>query len=312
MKKTITHQLLLTVLAGSAFTAPLANAGTASVIEPEMVTIPGGKFTMGGDKQREQPKHPVTIRPFKLAKYEVTVKEFRQFIEATGHKTRNVCWIWQEVTKDHDWGINRLEGNWQTPKYAPSDDHPVMCVTWEDANAYAGWLGKKTGKAYRLPTEAEWEYAARAGSTTTYFFGNDPEQFCEYGNVLDKRGTRALARDYKVYREGVSCDDGAEYTNVVGQYKPNAFGLYDMLGNVDEYVQDCEHLDYTGAPADGSAWSQGCSTDNPMVIERGGSYGSRGTTARSAYRGHAGPDNPSALGEGFRLAESVDANSAAN
>lgn len=275
------------------------------IIEPEMVVIPSGEFIMGGSSEYEKPKHKVFIRSFKMSKYETTVKEFRQFVKATNHKTKENCWVWQEVTSEHSWGINMHKGGWETAKYAPSDDHPVMCVTWEDANSYAKWLSEKTNKAYRLPSEAEWEYAARAGTTTNYYFGNEASKLCEYGNVLDQSGSHALKRDYKVYREGVACNDDAEYTSAVGKYKPNAYGLYDMIGNVGEYVLDCEHTNYKGAPADGSAWVDGCNKERPMIIRRGGAYGADATAVRSANRAHAGRTNPSSLGEGFRLVEDI-------
>lgn len=287
------------------FVAITAKAENSAFIEPTMVTIPAGDFIMGGSKAKELPTHKVAISSFNLAKYEVTVKEFRQFVQETGHKTKDACWIWQEVTDAHNWGINVHKGSWQSPKYAPSEDHPVMCVTWQDANDYAAWLSKKTNKDYRLPTEAEWEYAARAGTKTTYYFGNDANLLCEYGNVLDQQGSKALARDYKVYREGVSCNDGAEYTNKVGEYKPNAFGLYDMIGNVGEFVMDCEHVTYAGAPSDGSAWTSGCNKERYMIVVRGGAYGASANPTRSGAKAHAGPNNPSSLGEGFRLAETI-------
>ncbi|WP_289031027.1 formylglycine-generating enzyme family protein [uncultured Paraglaciecola sp.] len=284
--------------------------GAQSVIEPDMVVIPAGAFKMGGVNGNEQPKHKVSLRSFKLSKYETTVKEFRQFVEATDYKTSNKCWIWQEVTKDHNWGINMHEGNWKTPKYAPSDNHPVMCVTWEDAKAYAKWLSKKTNKAYRLPSEAEWEYAARAGSNTDYYFGNDSSKLCEYGNILDLSGSKAIKRDYKVIKDGVACDDGAEYTNAVGKYKPNAYGIYDMIGNVGEYTLDCEHPNYNGAPTDGSAWIDDCNKGAPipMIIRRGGAYGANAKAVRTSNRAHAGKTNPSILGEGFRLVEDIISN----
>ena len=279
-----------------------------NVIEPEMIDIPSGEFVMGGSGAIEQPNHKVLIRSFRLSKYETTVKEFRRFVETTGHKTESSCWLWQEVTSDHNWGINMKAGSWKTQKYARSDDHPVMCVTWEDANAYARWLSKETDKDYRLPSEAEWEYAARAGTTTDYYFGNDPKMLCEYGNILDQRGSKALARDYKVYHEGVFCDDGSEYTSAVGNYKPNNFGLYDMIGNVGEYVMDCEHNNYSGAPIDGSAWVGDCNKERLMIVRRGGAYGGDAVAVRSASRAHAGTTNASSLGEGFRLAETIVSN----
>jgi len=282
-----------------------AHAGNKLLI-PDMVTIPGGKFMMGSELERESPKHLVKIASFKLAKYEVTVGEFKKFIKDTNHKTRDICWIWQEKTSENNWGMNRLPGNWKTPQYAQSDKHPVMCVTYNDAKAYAKWLNNKTGRSFRLPTEAEWEYAARAGAKTDRLTHNDQENICKYANILDIRGAQAITRDYNLTLEGANCDDGSEYTSAVGSYEPNYFGLYDMIGNVKEYVEDCEHKNYKGAPTDGSAWNTGCNTDRPMIIKRGSSYGSNIRFATFTARGHAGLDNPSAIGEGFRLAESIN------
>jgi len=296
---------VLAILASTVTLTACAKSTDATYTVPDMVTIPAGNFVMGDESKKSSPQHKVNIPSFKMGKYEITVKEFRQFVNDTGHKTQEKCWKWQEITPDHDWGINIVPGDWTMKQYAPSDDHPVMCVTWNDAKAYAKWLSDKTGRQFRLPSESEWEYAARAGSESDYSFGDDPTKLCEYGNVLDVNGSLALARDHQRYRKAIVCDDGAEYTNKVGQYKPNAYGLYDMIGNVGEFVMDCEHLSYEGAPADGSAWNTGCNQENFMVIERGGSYGSRAPYATVSYRGHAGPDNASSLGEGFRLAETI-------
>ena len=187
-----------------------------------------------------------------------------------------------------------------------------MCIGMDDALAYIDWLSKKTGQTYRLPTEAEWEYAARAGSNDKYFFGNNENELCRYANVLDKSGARAFKRDLGLDWDGVKCDDNAEYTAVVGSYEPNEFKLFDMIGNVGELVEDCEHIDYRGAPADGSAWLTNCYQQtylfgfikgSPRVIQRGGNYGGGGI--RSFDRGHTGVSNPSSLGEGFRIAQDV-------
>jgi len=282
-----------------------ASLSSQKVIEPDMVTIPSGEFMMGGIRSNEQPKHKVSINSFKMSKYETTVKEFRQFVQATDYQAKPTCWVWHEVTEEHSWGIDAQKGDWKTPKYAPSDDHPVMCVSWEDAKTYAKWLSEKTNKTYRLPSEAEWEYAARAETTSDYYFGNDTNKLCEYANILDISGVAALKRDYNLNKNGVACNDGAEYTSAVGKYKPNAYGLYDMIGNVGEYTLDCEHNDYIGAPTDGSAWVDGCNKERPMIIRRGGAYGAKAIHVRSENRAHAGITNPSSLGEGFRLVEDI-------
>jgi len=268
---------------------------------PEMATIPAGDYT----RVRGALEQKVSIRSFRLAKYETTVGDFKKFVAETGHKTRDVCWIWSERTPSHSWGISRDVGNWSDKKYAPSDQHPVMCVTWQDAKAYAAWLSKKTGRKFRLPTEAEWEYAALGNKKTQYYFGDDPAQICQYANVLDVSGAQAIERDYKLPRTGMNCDDGHEYTAKVGTFPANPFGLYDMLGNVYEFVEDCEHNQYAQAPVDGSAWTKGCDYEDAMVIKKGSSYGFNAKRALVSNLGHAGKDNPSALGEGFRLAESI-------
>lgn len=286
-----------------------------SYIEPSMIIIPAGKFIMGSNtgqptKVPHFPEREVTIRPFQLSKYEVTVKEFRKFVDATNHQTKTECW-----TRNIGTGEAEVRpGSWNSPEYVPSELHPVMCVTQEDAKAYIAWLNQKTDKQYRLPSEAEWEYAARAGSNEDYFFGKDEKKLCEYANVFDKSAARAFKRDLGVDWTGIGCDDNAEYTSAVGTYKPNAFGLYDMIGNVGEYVEDCEHINYEGAPSDGSAWITDCPRQEYLfgmikvdkkIIHRGGNYGSGYDWSRLFVRGHAGELNPSSLGEGFRLALDV-------
>lgn len=288
-------------------------------IVPPMVSIPAGTFTMGNDggggvKVFHSPAHEVTVKAFQLSRYEVTVKEFRKFVEDTKHNTKTKCWRRKAGTEQ----IEMVDGSWDLPAYAPTDYHPVMCIGLDDAKAYAAWLSKKTGKQYRLPSEAEWEYAARAGSRGNYFFGNDEQQLCEFANVFDKSGAAAFKRDLDVDWPSVDCNDRAEYTSVVGMYKPNAFGLFDMIGNVGELVEDCQHFNYTGAPTNGSAWVTDCEDNvylygllrsTPMFIHRGGNYGLSGLGSRIFERSHTGGNNSSSLGEGFRLAMDEDSRS---
>jgi len=287
-----------------------ASAATGSVIEPPMVTVPGGEFAMGSaadpverDYPASQPVHRVKVRPFRLAKYETTVRQFRQFVEATGHQMGGDCW----KLAANEWGMEYGQLAWDAPAIARSDYQPVMCVSWDDAQAYVQWLSKETGKHYRLPSEAEWEYAARARSTTRYPSGDDPAGLCKIANVYDRSGKEAIVKLTGKGRDPIACDDGAGLTTVVGMYKPNAFGLYDMLGNAGELVEDCQHLNYDNAPADGSAWTTDCAAfhGGAMVIHRGGSYNSGPVGASPTVRGHAGKDNRSSSGEGFRIAEDV-------
>jgi formylglycine-generating enzyme required for sulfatase activity len=277
---------------------------TGKLRMPPMVSIPAGEFMMGSeDSERTKPVHRVSIKAFKMSAYEVTVKQFKQFVEHTGYVIgEDRCWKWvDDKGGSFKVGIDFVQGNWLTPAYAPSDVHPVMCVSWDDANAYLQWLSKTTGKRYRLPTDAEWEYAARAGNTSKYGVGDDEKALCEYGNIWDTSGMRAFVRDKKYQAKTLACDDGSEYTSVVGSYKPNAFGLYDMLGNVSEWTQDCDRDNYIGAAKDGSAWvAESCM----MRSRRGSNYGPSDTQV--AFRGHGGQSNRSALGEGFRFVEVID------
>jgi formylglycine-generating enzyme required for sulfatase activity len=280
-----------------------------------MVTIPAGKFIMGSNtgqptKIPHFPERELTVKSFQLSKFELTVQEFRKFVEATNYETRTECWARKVGTGEAE----VRPGSWNSPEYASSEAHPVMCVSQKDAKAYIAWLNQQTGKQYRLPSEAEWEYAARAGSQDDYFFGKDEKKLCEYANVFDKSGARGFKRDLGVDWTGIDCDDNAEYTSAVGSYKPNAFGLHDMIGNVGEYVEDCEHGNYEGAPSDGSAWITDCPREEYLfglikmdkkIIHRGGNYGSDDAWSRVFIRGHAGESNPSSLGEGFRLALDV-------
>ena len=219
---------------------------------PEMVVLPPGKFMMGspeGERGRdddEGPQRQVTIpKPFAVGKYEVTVGQYAEFVKEAKHKTGN-CLYWQDgsLRDDND------DFNWRNPNFKQSNEHPVVCVDWDDASTYAYWLSVKTGQDYRLLTEAEWEYAARAGTTTAYHFG------------------RMILGNQANY------NNNNESTVAVGSYPSNAFGLYDMHGNVWEWVEDCWHDDYTGALTNGSAWLSGCrkQSGRDARMLRGGSW----------------------------------------
>ncbi len=305
-QQTVIERKAIALKEREALLATYKNWEKTPVIVPPMVNIPAGEFLMGSNRSsKEKPVHKVNVKAFKISKYEVTIKQFKQFAAATNYITGNECWKYlSEGGGPFKDGISVVPGNWLTPEYAPSDFHPVMCVSWDDANAYITWLSQQTGTKYRLPTEAEWEYASGAGSTAKYFFGNDDKGICQYGNTFDESGMRAFVRDKDYKKEEMACDDGAEYTTVVGMYKPNAFGLYDMIGNISEWVEDCDHNNYEGAPNDGSAWiSEKCY----MRSRKGSSYGP-GDGSHTALRAHGGKNNRSSLGEGFRVAEDIQKN----
>jgi len=285
---------------------------------PPMVVIPAGQFTMGspdsepGRFGHEGPQRTVRIaKPFALGRNEVTFSEFERFAVETGYKTeaeRDVgkkgCFGFNfnapEATKS-DWQPGR---SWREPGIDQNTDRdPVVCVSWNDARAYASWLSKKTGKVYRLPTEAEWEYAARAGTRTARYWGDDPGQACVHENVGDQSTRTAFRRTLsRSTGRRHECNDGRYYTAPVGSYKANGFGLYDMLGNVWEWTEDCWNASYKGAPADGSAWVTG---DCSRRVLRGGNWGSEPRRTRSAHRAGE-PYDDRATARGFRLARTLD------
>lgn len=294
------------LLDGKAWTEAAAEFWKQRQYAGEMITMPPGSFEMGGATWRTgKPVHRVTIPTFKLGKYEVTVSEFGGFIEATGYLTdaeRNAggnigCFSEQPSDNDGSWASGR---SWYNPGYPVQDDQPVVCVSWNDAQAYIAWLNDKTNGNYRLPTESEWEYAARAGSKTKYHFGNSKSELCRYGNHADV----SIGPDYTGRN---TCSDGVgEGTAVVGSYRQNAFGLYDMHGNVWEWVQDCWNDSYKGAPTDGSAWTSG---DCSLRVHRGGGWATAPEGLHSDYRGWyrhwfiREPHTPRANNIGFRLAQ---------
>jgi formylglycine-generating enzyme required for sulfatase activity len=252
---------------------------------PEMVVVPAGKFMMGSpedEKKRykytfeyEGPQHAVTIaRPLAVGKYHVTVDQFAAFIAETHYNAGSNCAL--------------KAVSWMKPGFTQTGSDPVVCVSWEDAKAYIDWLAKKTGKGYRLLSEAEWEYAARAGTTTRYFFGNDENEICRYGNGSDPLK---------------NCD-GYKNTSPAGHFPPNGFGLYDMLGNAEQWLEDCWHKNYVGAPSDGSAWTEPCVS--PIIAHglRGGSWMDGPSPLRSASRS-LGAQGYRTNTYGFRLARTL-------
>jgi formylglycine-generating enzyme required for sulfatase activity len=239
---------------------------------PEMVVIPAGSirigapFAEGGDD--EWPIHNVVIsRLFAVGKYEVTRFEFAMFVEATKYSIDFSCRYLAEVGWEA--GVS-----WRNPGFRQTNRDPVVCVNWDDAKAYVAWLSQKTGMSYRLPSESEWEYAARAGGLDRYFYGDSVTMLCKYGNGVD------ASSDFK-WRNRTCKDDYGTGTAPVGSFLPNKFGLYDTIGNVWEWIEDCWNEDYFGAPADGTSWNTGdCSNRGT----RGGSWLNDPRFLRSAHR----------------------------
>lgn len=267
---------------------------------PEMVVVSPGRFSMGsptGEAGRfddEGPQHSVAIRrAFAAGRYEVTRKQFATFAQATGHSAEG-C---------HEWNGSHWERdpskNWRDPGFSQTDNDPVVCVSWEDARAYAEWLGRKSGRRYRLLTEAEWEYAARAGSPASRPWGGDAGVACRYANVADASARRGVsgASSWTIH----GCDDGRAHTAPVGSYRPNAFGLYDMIGNAWEWTEDCWNAGYAGAPSDGGAWRRGSCGQR---ILRGGSWFNTPQSTRSASRYRSAVDFRFNC-YGFRVARTI-------
>jgi len=218
---------------------------------PEMVEIPPGILTITApDSEAVQApggaqQHSVAIAGiFSIGQYEVTKAQFARFVRESGHLAGAGCFAWNGSKYQRD-----AAKDWRNPGFAQADDHPVVCVSWNDAKAYAEWLTKKTGKRYRLPTESEWEYAARAGSQESRPWGDNPGDACAHANVADASTKRDVAgtTSWKFHE----CDDNYAYTAPVGSYPPNAFGLYDTLGNAWEWTEDCWNEEPTVAPPDG-------------------------------------------------------------
>jgi formylglycine-generating enzyme required for sulfatase activity len=269
---------------------------------PAMVVIPAGEFWMGSPEDEagrsdDERRHRVTVVAFAMGQYEVTVGELRRFVDATGYKTdaeRNEgnhqgCFA-GSVTS---YGYWRSGLNWRNPGYYQKDDQPVTCVTWNDAVAYSIWLSQQTSQGYRLPSEAEWEYAARAGTTKARYWGDDPNQACRYANVADQtKSPEGHFWDDPKH----DCMDGYWYPAPVGSFQANDWNLYDMLGNVWEWTCSLYDKDYGGAET--RCANKGSST---VIVERGGSWHLAPPGVRSASRFGYSPAYRN-FSAGFRLA----------
>ena len=258
---------------------------------PEMVVVPPGTFRMGSSEGQgdERPVHNVGVGIFAMGRYEVTRGEYSSFVTATDHASAG-CNVVDRRGENLNWDSR---ASWRNPGFAQSDDHPVVCVGWEDALAYARWLSTRTGERYRLPSEAEWEYAARAETATGRYWDGGSTGQCGNANG----GDRTLLQRRGSWTPGVAtCTDGVVDTAQVGTYAPNAFRLHDMLGNVWEWVADCWHDNYQGAPADGSAWGDG---NCGRRVLRGGSWDTTPRGLRSANRYTSG--NSANNNAGFRV-----------
>lgn len=290
--------------------APAPSAWTAKDCPecPEMVSIPLASFVMGATPDEEKrenvprellynaPQRAVTIsQRFSLGRYEVTRSEYAAFVAATGRVSEPDC---------HGLSTSGIQSgqlglSWRNPGFAQTEGDPVVCVSWQDATAYVEWLTKTTGKRYRLPSETEWEYAARAGTRAARYWGDDRNQACFFANVADYTAAQKLNRQ-STSDLSFQCTDNFAYTAPVGKFATNAFGLHDMLGNVSEWVADCwKGHNWGGAHSMQEAWQGGSECRDRFA--RGGGWYSLPHFVRAASRfsGVVGNRNNSI---GFRVA----------
>ncbi|MBL8548088.1 MAG: SUMF1/EgtB/PvdO family nonheme iron enzyme [Hyphomonadaceae bacterium] len=216
---------------------------------PELLIIPAGAFTMGSSIPAipswapPGPEHRVTLdTPFAVGRFEVTRAQYTLFVRATERPLVRDC------------AANAFHNvTWRNPGFSQTEADPVICITWIDAQAYLQWLSEQTGRTYRLLTEEEWEYAARAGTSSDYYWGSDTSQICSNENVADESWMPSHPERMTTGNfEGFSCNDGFVATAPIASYRSNGFGLYDMLGNASEWVNDCSRR-YNSAQTDCTA-----------------------------------------------------------
>ncbi|MBB1602313.1 formylglycine-generating enzyme family protein [Variovorax sp. UMC13] len=314
--------LLLTCIVAGAHAAEIEHNSLGMAF----VKLPAGEFLMGSDEapdalaraypqlpaarfaqlDDEGPVHRVRItRAFWMGQHEVTVGQFRRFVEASGHVPESEA----DGTGGYGWRADydpattprgdAFEGrdrrySWRNPGFVQGEDHPVVNVTWHDAQALAAWLSRTEGRRYRLPTEAEWEYACRAGTRSRYHAGDDPRSLLGTANVFDARSARHWPQWQAMALEG---DDGHAFTAPVGSFAPNPWGLHDMHGNAWEWVADWHGDDYYAkSPIDDP---QG-PAEGTVRVRRGGSWHTWPFYARASYRNWNAPSTRYTL-VGIRL-----------
>jgi formylglycine-generating enzyme required for sulfatase activity/DNA-binding winged helix-turn-helix (wHTH) protein len=268
---------------------------------PEMVVLPAGDFMMGspaGEVGRQKieglPRRVAIPGRFAIGKFKVTVDQFSRFVAESGMTVSNDCRVIVGIDRDSPvWG--EAEASFRRPGFDTAGSHPVVCVSWYEAQAYAAWLQRRTGRPYRLPTEAEWEYAARAGTSTTYSFGDDETELCAYARFAD------LSSQFG-WHDACRSEIAASGTIPVGSLRPNPWGIFDVHGNAWEWVADCWTPIPSDIPTNGSAFvrPKGCEE----AVIRGGSFASGSRRVRSATRGPA-PIAVRNYNDGIRVALSL-------
>jgi formylglycine-generating enzyme len=313
-KNLLLLKVLVPVIVGCAFSANSEQASHAFKSGtsfhdcrkgcPEMVALPPGSFLMGAsptDEHRgadgvEEPQHRVDIKyAFAVGKFEITRGEYAEFAREVNLKDPDGCNVHEPPHWPKIMGLS-----WHNPSFTQTERDPVVCVSWQEAQAYTQWLSMKTGQRYRLLSESEWEYADRAGTTTQAYWGDSQEKACAYANGVD---LTLVDRFPNAKWENIArCHDGQVFTAPVGSYKANAFGLHDMEGNVFEWVMDCWAKNYNGAPSDGSPRLDG---ECGKRVNRGGSWTSAPTGLRSTHRDEDDVAVTRVVDLGFRVARNL-------
>jgi sulfatase modifying factor 1 len=280
---------------------------------PEMIRVPSGSFEMGSSAEAlmeaqvpepfaayQTPQHAVRLaRPFAIGKYPVTRAQFEHFVLATDHQTADLCWSWNVKAERYE---QQQQLTWRNPGFPQSPSDPAVCISWDDAKAYVAWLSQVTNKTYRLPSESEREYVTRGGSETAWPWGDTTNAICEHANVSD-RSRLAVHRLTRQTREtAFDCEDGFVYTAPVGSFAPNIYGVYDTLGNVWEWIEDCFAENYETAPSDSTAVQSNNCAQRTL---RGGSWFTFTFLDRPGARYGAMPTDRSGH-VGFRIARPLD------
>jgi formylglycine-generating enzyme required for sulfatase activity len=256
---------------------------------PEMVMVPSGEVLMGSERgdiddgiaaANEAPLHRAVIRqPIAVGRFEVTRDQYAAFVKDTGYTSGDRCF-----TFENNMPQERADRSFLNPGYVQDGNHPVVCVSWVNAKAYVDWLSRTTGKSYRLLSEAEFEYIARAGSGSRYGFSNDPAEICKFANGADQSAKSAGLPANSPY---MSCRDGYPFTAPAGSFAANAFGLHDVIGNVWEWTEDCFYGDYASAKLETASRSAEVCSARTV---RGGDWFSNESLLRPAVRAKANAD----------------------
>ena len=283
-----------------------------------MVVVPAGAFKMGSTPEEraregvpasfgdhEAPVRDITIaKPFAIATTETTRAQWARFVKATNRPLPTECADYN--AEDDSWaGTPGKVVNWQNPGITQTDEHPAICIGLQDATAYAEWMSKTTGHRYRVPSEAEWEYAARGGTSTARPWGDSVTPICNKTQIMTTATYIAIG-NADSWTDELLCSSALSWTVPVGSYDANPYGIHDMLGNVWEWVADCAADDHSTLPADGTAQTAANGGNCEHRLTKGGAFHSRVWLARPATRGGGQGGNNRPLASGIRILRELD------